>query len=607
MASTTGPARAWLSCLSFAILLALSFWLRPVSLRVSGDEVHVRSLSDVPIIQLPSHSIPSVYRREDYTCSVNRPCSNGACCGESGNSGYGSVYCGAGCTSNCNATAECGQIAAVAGIECPLNTCCSEFGFCGTTDDFCTGNCQSNCELDPLPPSSSPRNQALSKAHPESLFQLTVDAKKYNSQLKVFISVGGWTFSDNDTATQPLFGEVASTQANRQKFADNTVKIMNKYGFDGLDNDWEYPGAPDRGGTPEDTENFTLLMKVLRSTFNAAPRSLGLTLTTPSSYWYLKWFGLPGLLKYADWTNLMTYDLHGTWDENSPIGAIVQGHTNLAEIQLAAQLFWRAGIKPAQIVMGLGFYGRSFQLSDDTTSGILEYYEIQAILTQIPDLKPVIDETAAVKYIVFDSDQWVSYDDEDTFGTKIAWANAVGIGGLLIWAVDTDDDQFTTMSDFMGKAVSHVDTVTPELDETTLAVTTSSVISSLVGENGQDCKVLKDYSCKNKDDLRCGTGETMIGWDRDGCSDSNYGKPICCPEATAPSNFLWRGGTGGRNCNGQFHVGEATLFQSHWGGGGFSGIKSESGTNQCGAGEKVFCCEAGDWKDVVDGCHWTEW
>ncbi|KAI0157094.1 hypothetical protein GGR52DRAFT_586914 [Hypoxylon sp. FL1284] len=509
-------------------------------------------------------------------CTTAKPCSNGACCGGSGYCGYGPTYCGTGCVSQCNAVAECGQYAKIPGTTCPLNTCCSEFGFCGTTKDFCTGKCQSNCVLDPPPPSDSAKSQALSKvigyyeswsytskcnkkspsdlplselthlnyafayidpstyelttmdsATPESLFYLTAEAKKYNSQLKVFVSVGGWTFSDNGTVTQPLFGEVASSEGNRQKFADNV----------------EYPGAPDRGGKPEDTENFTLLMKTLRSTFSAAPRSLGLTFTTPSSYC------------------------------------------------------------ASQISMGFGFYGRSFQLSSSgcstpgcafkggaspgpcsATSGILMYYEIQAILKQLPNLKPTLDKDAAVKYIIFDNDQWVSYDDGDTFSTKIAWANTVGIGGSLIWAVDTDDDKFSAMSGFLGKQVSHVDELLDHVPATSLAVTTQSVVSNLVGENGQDCRVLKKYACRHKDDLRCDKDEKLIGWDRDGC---DYGKPICCPKATAPSNCQWRGSGG--DCNGQCHVGEATLFGSSW----------------CSRGYKIFCCEAGDWKDVVDGCRWT--
>lgn len=73
---------------------------------------------------------------------------------------------------------------------------------------------------------------------PKSLFQDATDTKKFKSDLKVFVSIGGWTFSDNGTATQAVYGDIASTAGNRQKFADNVVKFMNHYGFDGLDIDW---------------------------------------------------------------------------------------------------------------------------------------------------------------------------------------------------------------------------------------------------------------------------------------------------------------------------------------------------------------------------------
>ena len=108
----------------------------------------------------------------------------------------------------------------------------------------------------------------------------------------------------------------------------------------GIDIDWEYPGAGDRGGNEVDTANFVLLMQDLRAAFDASGRELGISFTAPSSFWYLRWFDLPGLLKHADWVNLMSYDLHGEWDKLNPIGSIIQAHTNLTELETALELFW---------------------------------------------------------------------------------------------------------------------------------------------------------------------------------------------------------------------------------------------------------------------------
>jgi GH18 family chitinase len=74
------------------------------------------------------------------------------------------------------------------------------------------------------------------------------------------------------------------------------------------------------------------------------------------------------MLKYSDWINFMTYDLHGIWDAGNPIGSIVQGHTNLTEIKLATELLWRVGVPPSKVFLGFGFYGRSFTLADPSCS-----------------------------------------------------------------------------------------------------------------------------------------------------------------------------------------------------------------------------------------------
>ncbi|EZF35684.1 hypothetical protein H109_04882 [Trichophyton interdigitale MR816] len=319
------------------------------------------------------------------------------------------------------ATAVMAQLTAV-------KAACSEFGFCGTTKDFCGDKCQSNCVLHPKPPGGSATGKTLSKvigyyeawnarskchgtvsldlpisalthlnyafafidastfelttmdaATPVSLFDDIASLKDIKPSLQIYISVGGWTFSDNNTATQPVFGNIARSLENREKFANNALAFLNQYGFDGIDIDWEYPGAPDRGGHKDDTKNYVEMMKTLRQVFDKSGRKLGITFTGPSSFWYMRWFDLPGLLKYADWMNLMSYDLYG-------VGSIAQAHTNLTEIKLAAELLWRVKVDPSQVALGFGFYGRAFTLQDPLKASIAMFnYLNDAVLRDYLD------------------------------------------------------------------------------------------------------------------------------------------------------------------------------------------------------------------------------
>lgn len=73
---------------------------------------------------------------------------------------------------------------------------------------------------------------------PSSTIDDVADLKKYKPSLEIFLSLGGWTFSDNDTATQPVFGNIARSSTNRKTFAQILLKFLNAYGFDGVDVDW---------------------------------------------------------------------------------------------------------------------------------------------------------------------------------------------------------------------------------------------------------------------------------------------------------------------------------------------------------------------------------
>jgi GH18 family chitinase len=196
---------------------------------------------------------------------------------------------------------------------------------------------------------------------------------------------------------------------------------MVQYGFDGVDLDWEYPGAPDRGGQIQDVNNYPLLLQMIKFKFQVERKDFGISITAPTSYWYLRWFNLIEIVKYVNFINLMSYDLHGIWDSTDPIGPYIYAHTNLTEIDLALDLFWRNNISPSMINLGLAFYGRTFQLTDPScitpgcgfsgpglagpctaTPGILSYNEIQNILSQSVDQYQMIyDQNAGVNYLVW--------------------------------------------------------------------------------------------------------------------------------------------------------------------------------------------------------------
>ena len=98
------------------------------------------------------------------------------------------------------------------------------------------------------------------------LYERFTGLKDTHNGLETWISVGGWSFTDPGP-TRSAFSDMSSSAANRKKFINELINFMEHYGFDGVDLDWEYPQADDRGGVTADKANYVSLVKEMRAAF----------------------------------------------------------------------------------------------------------------------------------------------------------------------------------------------------------------------------------------------------------------------------------------------------------------------------------------------------
>jgi chitinase len=306
--------------------------------------------------------------------------------------------------------------------------------------------------------------------HAASLYTRFTALKKRKSSLETWISIGGWSFNDpvNTPNTRRAFSDMVSSSGNRATFIRSLTNFMVTYGFDGVDLDWEYPVADDRGGSAGDKRNFVSLLQEMRSAFGT---KYGISATIPSSFWYMQHFDIKSMQNYLDWFNVMSYDIHGVWDStNKFTGPYILPHTNLTEITNGLSLLWRAGVTPDKVVLGLGWYGRSFTLTNPScltpngictfssggnpgqctaSAGTLSNAEIFRIIAA-GGTKQGFDKAAAVKWITWDSNQWVSYDDGETTQLKLQAANQLCLAGSMIWSIDQDNTDGDNTSNQLG-------------------------------------------------------------------------------------------------------------------------------------------------------------
>ncbi|KAH8882896.1 glycoside hydrolase, partial [Thozetella sp. PMI_491] len=400
---------------------------------------------------------------------------------------------------------------------CLLNTCCDVWGQCGTTEEFCTNTstgapgtaapgtngCISNCGTNIVRSAPPAVWQKVGYFEGFNLGRSCVnmdasqiDTSKYThihyafgtlspsydviigdnaatyefnafkalTGVKRILSFGGWDFSTG-LNTYYIFRD-GVTPANRLTMATNIANFIKVNNLDGVDIDWEYPGAPDIPNIPpastSDGVNYLAFLVILK---NLLPGKT-VSIAAPASYWYLKGFPIKAMSAVVDYIIFMTYDLHGQWDYNNkwsdpgcPGGNCLRSDVNLTETISALVMITKAGVPSNKVIVGVTSYGRSFGMTDPNcwsetctylgpdsaaekglctgTAGYISDAEINDISNR-GGATYHYDLISQTDIMVYDSNQWVGWMSPSTKAVRGVLYQGLNMGGVTDWAIDLE-------------------------------------------------------------------------------------------------------------------------------------------------------------------------
>lgn len=227
------------------------------------------------------------------------------------------------------------------------------------------------------------------------------------------------------------------------------------------------------GGLQYDRENFVALCKDLHESF----RSHKLLLTSAfgaSKKVIDEAYDIPQLSKYLDFLHIMCYDYGGAWDRRITANAPLKSSDDL-NIEFSIDYLLKLGAPASKIVLGIPLYGRTFITSHNGSfndpsndfgfqgtytreNGFMGYNEICELFSNKSSgwTKSWNNDTG--HYIIKRKDEItgdtkvVVYDSSRSVANKMRFAMKRGLGGAMVWSIDTDD--------FLGDCTVDDDTFT---------------------------------------------------------------------------------------------------------------------------------------------------
>jgi chitinase len=260
----------------------------------------------------------------------------------------------------------------------------------------------------------------------ESRLHSITALKKDAPWLKVCLSIGGWGSG--------RFSEMAATDENRKAFAADCARVVAEFDLDGIDLDWEYPTSSAAGisSSPDDTKNFTILVKEIRKAIG--PRKL-LTMASPSN---ARFVDFPNVLPYMDFINVMAYDMgrpprHNAalyrQDEAGNVSPFARGSADRA-----IQAHLDAGIPKEKLTLGMPLYGHGDRKNYN------DYVDFKDMAAPKEGLTEHWDEIARVPYYADAEGKLVlSFDNVRSITEKCQYIKDKGLLGGMYWEYICDN------------------------------------------------------------------------------------------------------------------------------------------------------------------------
>lgn len=269
---------------------------------------------------------------------------------------------------------------------------------------------------------------------------------KRHSHIRGVLAVGGWGAEG--------FSDACATAQGREKLAESILLLMDKYGFTGVDIDWEYPGSSAAGivSREEDVENWYLLLKILRQGLlqrqEASGRTYVLSVALGAGEEHLNAVDGKRLNALVDQAVVMAYDLQG-FDRltGHHAGLYPDGETKNSGAYAVSRLMG-GGLAAEKILLGVPAYGRMWRQVQGNGNGLhvraatsgnktVSYPQLQVLAEK--GYQRHWDDAAQATWW-YDGTNFVSGEDEQSLTAKAAYLREAGLGGAAIWAQYHDPD-----------------------------------------------------------------------------------------------------------------------------------------------------------------------